>query len=136
MSGDYDRLIMAGMGKEEDIIKLAGQETKVVTFKDVLGVTEDKALLDAIKEIKINISNVGSCGVIKIQKVPEIMLRNGDLKKYFKPRGLSIGPIYTADPSLFKKELKLKLVAHFISDQSDRTGDDLLEEIRNNIELR
>ncbi|GMN64146.1 hypothetical protein TIFTF001_033206 [Ficus carica] len=61
------------------------------------------------------------------------MLRNGDLKEYFKPRELSIGPIYAADPGLFKKELKLKLVAHFISDQSDRTGDDLLEEIKNNI---
>ena len=45
-----------------------------------------------------------------MQKVPEIMLRNGDLKEYFKPRELSIGLIYNADPGLFKKELKLKFV--------------------------
>ena len=64
MSGDYDRLIVAGTGKEEEITKLADQETKVVTFKDVPAVTDDKALVDEIKEIKINISNVGSRGVI------------------------------------------------------------------------
>ncbi|GMN64145.1 hypothetical protein TIFTF001_033216 [Ficus carica] len=42
MSGDYDRLIMAGTGKEEDIIKLADQETKVVAFKDVLGLPKTR----------------------------------------------------------------------------------------------
>ena len=65
----------------------------------------------------------------KIQEIPEILLRNGNLKEYFKPKEWSIGPIHASDSTLYKKELKLKLAACFI-EESDRTGALLLEKLR------
>ncbi|GMN36959.1 hypothetical protein TIFTF001_042546 [Ficus carica] len=101
------------------------------------GQTGDKQLLDELEAVKINIRDTQeekTCDDIKIKKTPEIMLRNGDLNEYFRPRELSIGPIHAADSNLFKKELKLKLAAHFI----EATGikvDDLLEEFKREIKV-
>ena len=41
-------------------------QTNVVTFKDILGVTEEKELLEKIKEVNINISCGSSDDTIKI----------------------------------------------------------------------
>ncbi|GMN74573.1 hypothetical protein TIFTF001_053871, partial [Ficus carica] len=113
------------------------QTKDLATSDDAVGVTEDKQLVDQLDAIKIDVrhtkekQNVNKKHV-KIQKVPEIMLRNGDLKKYFKPREWSIGPIHAADSNLYKKELKLKLAACFI-DESNSTGAFLLEKIKSEI---
>ncbi|GMN74044.1 hypothetical protein TIFTF001_054956 [Ficus carica] len=60
------------------------------------------------------------------------MIRNEDFKKYFTPRELSIGPIHAADPNLFKMELKLKLVAHFV-ERRKRSAKLLLGDVRTKI---
>ncbi|KAH1084271.1 hypothetical protein J1N35_024032 [Gossypium stocksii] len=51
-----------------------------------------------------------------IRKVPSILHRNEDFKKYFKPKVISIGPLHHDDPTLHEsKELKLKLASHFVN---------------------
>ena len=60
------------------------------------------------------------------------MIRNEDSKKYFTPRELSIGPIHAADPNLFKMELKLTLVAHFV-ERRKRLAKLLLGDVRTKI---
>ena len=107
-------------------------QTNVVTFKDILGVTEEKELLEKIKVVNINISCGSSDDTIKIQKVPAIMLRNKIFLEYFKPRELSIIPTHAADPNLFKMELKLKLVAHFVK-RRKRSTKLLLGDVRTKI---
>ncbi|PPD86567.1 hypothetical protein GOBAR_DD16521 [Gossypium barbadense] len=50
-----------------------------------------------------------------IQRVPSILGRHEDFRKYFKPRVVSIGPLHHDDPTLHGSEkLKLKLAAHFV----------------------
>ncbi|XP_024020935.1 uncharacterized protein LOC21385967 [Morus notabilis] len=94
-----------------------------MTFKE-LGVTADRQLVNEIKEAKVDVRD--SQEEFKIQRVPKIMVRNEDyLEEYFKPRELSIGPIHSADSSLFKKELKLKLAEYFIT-ETHNTADGLL----------
>ncbi|MFQ6670331.1 hypothetical protein Gotur_035302, partial [Gossypium turneri] len=50
-----------------------------------------------------------------IQRVPSTLDRHEDFRKYFKPKVISIGPLYHDDPTLHDSEkLKLKLAAHFV----------------------
>ncbi|MFQ6635672.1 hypothetical protein Gotur_011166 [Gossypium turneri] len=49
-----------------------------------------------------------------IQRVPSTLDRHEDFKKYFKPKVISIGPLYHDDPTLHDEKLKLKLAAHFV----------------------
>ncbi|TYI58580.1 hypothetical protein E1A91_D11G369600v1 [Gossypium mustelinum] len=49
-----------------------------------------------------------------IQRVPSTLDRQEDLKKYFKPKVISIGPLHHDDPTLHDEKLKLKLAAHFV----------------------
>ncbi|MFQ6670336.1 hypothetical protein Gotur_035302, partial [Gossypium turneri] len=45
-----------------------------------------------------------------IQRVPSTLDRHEDFRKYFKPKVISIGPLYHDDPTLHDSEkLKLKL---------------------------
>ncbi|EXB59952.1 Isoflavonoid 7-O-beta-apiosyl-glucoside beta-glycosidase [Morus notabilis] len=107
----------------------------VLTYDDVIKVTEDEKLLH---EMAIRINTLHAIETrenkehIVIQKVPEIMVRNEYCKEYFTPRELSIGPIHSADSSLFKTELKLKLAAYFVQ-KSGREKAFLLEKLKTDI---
>ena len=98
MSGEYDGLVKYNAENLEEI-ELAEQEIKresqASTRQDQTQVVthegEDKQLVDALDAIKTDIrrtkekkSNV-KMGRKKIQEIPEILLRNGNLKEYFKP---------------------------------------------------
>ncbi|MBA0742793.1 hypothetical protein Gogos_015814, partial [Gossypium gossypioides] len=43
-----------------------------------------------------------------IQRVPSILGRHEDFRKYFKPRAISIGPLHHDDPTLHGSEKKLE----------------------------
>ncbi|EXB77326.1 hypothetical protein L484_010151 [Morus notabilis] len=67
----------------------------------------------------------------KIQKVPDIMLRNADhFSTLFEPMELSIGPLYGPNDKLYKWDLKVKLAAHFIKRRGDTTEHDLLQKVK------
>ncbi|GMN19740.1 hypothetical protein TIFTF001_039883 [Ficus carica] len=145
MSGEYDGLVKDNAENIEEI-ELAEQEikkesqastrqdqTKVVTHEG-----EDKQLADALDAITTDIrrtkekkSNV-KMGRKKIQEIHDILLRNGSLKEYFKPKECSIGPIHASDSTSYKKELKLKLAACFI-EESRSTGALFLEKIKSEV---
>lgn len=106
--------------------------------KDLLWVS-DQELLDELKDEELNNTfgaqeGDSSESLKKVQKVPEIMLQSENLKKYYKPRAFSIGPIHAADSDLIRKskKLKVKLAARFIQD-SGKTRVYLLNEIKSNI---
>ncbi|MBA0716727.1 hypothetical protein Golax_015534, partial [Gossypium laxum] len=50
-----------------------------------------------------------------IRRVPSILGRHEDFRKYFKPKAISIGPLHHNDPTFHGSEkLKLRLAAHFV----------------------
>ncbi|GMN52077.1 hypothetical protein TIFTF001_021225 [Ficus carica] len=141
MSGEYDAalikdsterkgeiLLAERKGKRESQASTSQAKTEVITNE-----SEDKKLVDALDAIKIDIMNrAEEKQKIKIQEIPRIMLRNGNLKEDLKPTQLSIGPIHAADSDLYNKELKLKLAASFI-EKINSTGALLLEKIKSEI---
>ncbi|PON61218.1 hypothetical protein TorRG33x02_282390 [Trema orientale] len=70
--------------------------------------------------------------ITKIQRVPEIMLRQRNFKEYYKPREIPIGPLHANSKHLGKRALKAKFTAKFIKN-SGQTGEILLKEIKKNI---
>ncbi|KAH1084265.1 hypothetical protein J1N35_024026 [Gossypium stocksii] len=50
-----------------------------------------------------------------IRRVPSIIGRHKDFRKYFKPKVISIGPLHHNDPTFHGSEmLELRLAAHFV----------------------
>ncbi|EXC00016.1 hypothetical protein L484_005830 [Morus notabilis] len=98
---------------------------------------EHMLLLSRLKTIagEKNCGQDNNKGQTKIQKVPDILLRQESCLKYYKPRAISIGPIHNGSKDLMLKDqdLKEKLAAKFIKD-SGKSGGDLFGEIKAVIE--
>lgn len=85
-----------------------------------------------LEELKFKEADQAQRSQGTIQKVPMIMRKNKDIKKYFMPQEISIGPIHAQHPNLSKAELKVELAKKFIN-SSGVTAANLLGKIKKNI---
>ncbi|PON52322.1 hypothetical protein PanWU01x14_210330 [Parasponia andersonii] len=117
---------------------MASQDVQISIEQQPELSNDDKGLINKLDSARQRIKS-GAQGVakddqrvIKIQRVPKIMLQKGNFEEYFRPRELAIGPLHSKTRRLRKKDLKHRLAAKFIAD-SDQTGETLLKEIKKNI---